>query len=211
MVVVLALYELLVIIASSRASDILYRVEPPVCNPSVNVTEFAILNVCTGSGECRAVCADEAWGKQIAQQICESWVKYHQVMAFNHTMPEKLSHRVGRVKLNCRANVAASCTATKVGSCATTRIAALNCKVGEDDYIEIESLKLKKLSKRKVNPGNVEDLTSKALKGVEAIESLSVDDVHYSVKIYENVQQSGISNNSKASSGSPFLCLAALN
>jgi hypothetical protein len=147
MVVVLALYELLVIIASSRASDILYRVEPPVCNPSVNVTEFAILNVCTGSGECRAVCADEAWGKQIAQQICESWVKYHQVMAFNHTMPEKLSHRVGRVKLNCRANVAASCTATKVGSCATTRIAALNCKVGEDDYIEIESLKLKKLSK----------------------------------------------------------------
>jgi hypothetical protein len=62
-----------------------------------------------------------------------------------------------------------------------------------------------------VNPGNVEDLTSKALKGVEAIESLSVDDVHYSVKIYENVQQSGISNNSKASSGSPFLCLAALN
>ena len=154
-VVVLALCELLAIIARSRASGILYRVEPPVYDGSVNVTRPAILNVCTGDGKCRAVCADEVWGNRMAQAICEHWMEYHRVMALNHTLPEKLSHRVGRVKLSCVTGSADSCTITELlGSCATG-VAALDCKVlGElvpspqwqVNDSEIETLKLLRLS-----------------------------------------------------------------
>ena len=51
----------------------------------------------------------------------------------------------------------------------------------------------------KVNLDNVEEITTEALALVDTKRNLSVDDVHYSVVIYDKVQQSGISNNSKAS------------